>query len=222
MYSIHPLINYASFPFAPQTCYESLQHSPFSVSQLPGEAVSLQACVWCCPMCTVEGANPRTGGGVQGTGGGHGVRTQGSRDGYRRGMVKENVYVSETIIYAFGLIIFYRKPALFLLFTSVPASVQESPMELFHHPTWDQRIWQSNEPRYIHYWQDVIEKIPQSKIPIHFYKRISVSHLCCGLRHSWGGLCARSVLSSRGSGSDPSMHSWGTGEVWLWQEGQGC
>lgn len=36
------------------------------------------------------------------------------------------------------------------LSNSVPAPVQESPLELFHHPTWDQCIWQSHEPRYPH------------------------------------------------------------------------
>lgn len=40
-------------------------------------------------MCAAEGADPRAGGGVQGAGGGHGVCTQGCRDGHRRGMVKE-------------------------------------------------------------------------------------------------------------------------------------
>lgn len=62
------------------------------MSQLPGEAAPFPACVWCCPMCTAEGADPRPGGGVQSTGGGHGVCTQGSRDGHRRGM-KHNFWV---------------------------------------------------------------------------------------------------------------------------------
>lgn len=59
------------------------------MSQLPREAASLQACVGCCPVWTAEGPYPRTGGSVQSTGGGHGVCPQGSRDGYRRGMMTE-------------------------------------------------------------------------------------------------------------------------------------
>lgn len=33
------------------------------------------------------------------------------------------------------------------LFNSVSAPVQESPLELLHHSTWDQRIWQSDASR---------------------------------------------------------------------------
>lgn len=35
-------------------------------------------------------------------------------------------------------------------FHQVPAPVQESPVELFYHPAWDQCIRQSNEPRCAH------------------------------------------------------------------------
>lgn len=45
-------------------------------------------------MRTTEGVDPRAGGGVQGTGGGYGVRTQGSRDGYRRGMARQNCLIA--------------------------------------------------------------------------------------------------------------------------------
>lgn len=61
---------------------------PPPVSQLPGETASHQARVWCCPMCTAERADPRSGGGLQGARGGHGVRTEGSRNGDRGGMIR--------------------------------------------------------------------------------------------------------------------------------------
>ncbi|KAG8009964.1 Protein Wnt-4a, partial [Nibea albiflora] len=63
-----------------------LRNCEYQRVQLPGEAASLQARVRCSPMCAAEGADPRAGGGVQGARGGHGVCTQGSRDGHRRGM----------------------------------------------------------------------------------------------------------------------------------------
>lgn len=85
---MHPLILPPCPIISPfPTCCESPHHFPTFVSQLPGEAASLKARVRCCPMCAAEGADPRAGGGVQGARGGHGVRTQGSRDGHRRGMV---------------------------------------------------------------------------------------------------------------------------------------
>lgn len=42
-----------------------------------------------------------------------------------------------------------------------------------------------------------------------------------GFRHSGGSFCARSVFSSLGHGCDQSVHTWWTGEMRLWQEGQG-
>lgn len=170
----HLVLKYPSSCFAPLTCYESPYHSPTFLPQLPGEAASLQAHVWCCPMCTAEGTDPRSGGGVQGTGGGHGVRTQGSRDGHRRGMDRHNksrgydlytpliwddsptttsfiIYCCHHFLYVLQLLAFISllciSPS-----NSVPAPVQESSLELFHHPTWNQYIWQSHEPRCIHYW----------------------------------------------------------------------
>lgn len=150
---MHPLF----LPLCPiifQTHTWSLYPSPPSVSQLPGEAAALQARVRCCPMCAAEGANPRAGGGVQGARGGHGVCTQGSRNGHRRGKVGGQIsscFRYQCVLYLKGL---HESPLIPLLHMSmsntVPAPVQESPLELFHHPTWDKCIWQSYEPRYPH------------------------------------------------------------------------
>lgn len=140
--------------------------------QLPGEVASLQAHVRCCPMCTAEGTDPRSGRGVPGTGGGHGVRTQGSGDGYRRGMDGRNksrgydsASISDDCLITTSFIIYCCHHFLYVLqllafisllcispSKSVPAPVQESSLELFHHRAWNQYIWQSHEPRCVHYW----------------------------------------------------------------------
>lgn len=159
-----PLPNYFPFPYLLWVT-SSL---PTFVSQLPGEVASLQARVRCCPMCAAEGPDPRAGGGVQGARGGHGVRTQGSRDGHRRGMVRGHK------VWPAGIITICLKTPTPMskcnnqnplshcyachCFNSVPAPVQEPPLELFHHHTWDQCIWQSHEPRYPH-----TENVPADK-----------------------------------------------------------
>ncbi|PWA23846.1 hypothetical protein CCH79_00010934, partial [Gambusia affinis] len=75
----------------PAAAAAAMQHPHHHGNQLalPGEAASLQSRVWCRSMCPAEGADPRAGGGVQGKRGGHGVRTQSSRNGHRRGTTAE-------------------------------------------------------------------------------------------------------------------------------------
>lgn len=86
-------------------------------------------------MCPAEGADPGAGGGVQGKRGGHGVRTQSSRNGHRRGITAEIRDIGHLVRNSL------------CHFVSVSASVQESSLELLHHATRDQRVRKSHESR---------------------------------------------------------------------------
>lgn len=189
----------------------SLYHSPPSVSKLPGKAASLQACVWCCPMCTAEGADPRAGGGVQGARGGHGVCAKGSRNGHRRGTV--------------GLVCWTWMNFTWALWPHCSACCSLSQCQ---HQFRNRRWNCSTTPRGINVFGRVMNHGMEKHLLIsagirqclYVNKRIFLL-FCYGLRDSRGSLCARSVLGGRGSGCDPGLHTGGAGEVWLWQEGQG-
>lgn len=90
-----------------------------------------------------------------------------------------------------------------IIVVPVPAPVQEPPLELLDHPTRDQRLWQSDDPRYA--------RAGGGSTPAPLLTPLAHP----SFRDSRGGLRARPVIGSSGHGGDQGVHARGTGEMRL-------